>query len=279
MKKVIVIAFVSLLTNMKAQFTLEHIYPQASTFNVGGTFSQLMMIDFEVSGEQYVFLNRLAKNITIYNLNHSLVKTISLSSLPIGINSGEIDDIFYLSQHLFNSDTLVEFVYITDGEFPTQAKIYVYNEIGTILFSDTASMPIHVNVPLQQYPIYNTTAGTKMILSYASGDAKVWGLAGTLTTAIDRANTQLVNNGAAIGNAHPNPTANTTTIPYTLPQGTTKGELVFYNVQGVEVKRFKVDNTFNSLLISTTDIPAGTYYYNLQIGGDASATKKMVVVK
>jgi hypothetical protein len=63
------------------------------------------------------------------------------------------------------------------------------------------------------------------------------------------------------------------------PQGTTQGELVFYNVQGIEVKRFKVDNTFSSLLISTTDIAAGTYYYQMQINGDASATKKMVVVK
>ena len=157
-----------------------------------------------------------------------------------------------------------------------------------MLFHDTASPYILVNEPEQQYPIYNTSVGTKMILSYSNGQAKVFSLGGTLscsspcsatggnTTGL-RGASPTNNNG--LGNAYPNPTANTTTIPYTLPQGTTQGELVFYNIQGVEVKRFRVDNTFSTLLISTTDIAAGIYYYNLQIGGDASATKKMVVVK
>jgi len=115
-----------------------------------------------------------------------------------------------------------------------------------------------------------------MILSYSYGYAKVFDLGGTLSTAVDRVN-HPANTG--LGNAYPNPTANTTTIPYTLPQGTNQGELVFYNVQGIEVKRFKVDNTFSTLLISTTDIPSGTYYYQLLINGNASAAKKMVVVK
>jgi type IX secretion system substrate protein len=273
MKKILLIALIAFVTNAKAQFTLEHDYPSASTY----AGNQLMMINFEVSGDQYVFINRGAKNITIYSMSHALVKTISLASLPIGIGSGTIDDVLYLSQHLFNSDTLIEFVYVKDGDSPTQSQVFVYNESGTILFSDSAGMPIRNNIPTQQYPIYNTPSnGTKMILSYPNGHAKVWGLAGTLTTAIDRVNHTA---SLGLGNAYPNPTANTITIPYTLPQGTTQGELVFYDVQGVAVKRFKVDNTFSTLLISTTDIPSGTYYYQLLINGNASAAKKMVVVK
>ncbi|HEX7413468.1 MAG TPA: T9SS type A sorting domain-containing protein, partial [Bacteroidia bacterium] len=156
----------------------------------------------------------------------------------------------------------------------------IYNEDGILLFSDTGAAQIMPNEPLQQYPIYNTTSnGTIMILSYRNWQAKVFSLAGTLTTAIDRANAQLVSNGASVANPRPNPTNNTTTIEYTLPQGTNQAELVFYSIQGIEVKRFKVDNTFSSLLISTADIAAGTYYYNLQVGGNASGSKKMVVVK
>ncbi|HEX7415356.1 MAG TPA: T9SS type A sorting domain-containing protein [Bacteroidia bacterium] len=80
-------------------------------------------------------------------------------------------------------------------------------------------------------------------------------------------------------NVYPNPASNVTTIDYNLPDGANQGDIVFYNLQGLEVKRYKVDKAFSSLLISTNDIAAGTYFYQLQIGGNASAAKKMVVVK
>jgi hypothetical protein len=235
-----------------------------------------MVVNFEVSGYQYVKLNKVAKAISIYNMSHTLVQTISLTSFPLNVNN-TMGTVLYLSQHLFNTDSLIEFMYVYTNTLGTgTGSTIIGNQNGVVLFSDTGAPAVNPTYAMQQYPIYNTPVGTKMILSYASGDAKVWGLAGTLTTAVDRVN-HTTNTG--LGNAYPNPTASTTTIPYALPQGTNQGQLVFYNVQGVEVKRFTVDNTFNSLLISTTDIPAGTYYYNLQLNGDASATKKMVVVK
>ncbi len=55
-------------------------------------------------------------------------------------------------------------------------------------------------------------------------------------------------------NAYPNPTSNSTTIDYNLPDGVNQGEIVFFNLQGIEIKRFKVDKTFTSLFISTNDI-------------------------
>jgi hypothetical protein len=50
-------------------------------------------------------------------------------------------------------------------------------------------------------------------------------------------------------------------------------------MQGKEIKRFKVDKTFDHLLISTSDIPAGTYFFQLQTSNQNSAGKKMVVIK
>ena len=275
MKKILFLILVAFTLNAKAQVVFEHAYDSASTISSGGTLNQLMLINFEVSGYQYVKINQWDKSISIYDINHSLLKTISVAGFP---STTYQSDILYLSETLFNTDSKKEFMY----SFHNGSSNYytgIYNEDGTLIFSDTGLAAIRTSVPLQQYPIYNTPNGTKMILSYRNGQAKVFGLAGTLTTAVDRANTQLANNGAMLANARPNPTANTTTIDYTLPQDTNQGELVFYNTQGTEVKRFKVDNTFNSLLISTTDIAAGTYYYNLQISGNPSAAKKMVVVK
>ncbi len=72
---------------------------------------------------------------------------------------------------------------------------------------------------------------------------------------------------SGISNAYPNPNNGSTKIDYILPNGVNEGEVVFYNLMGNEVKRFKVDRTFNTLLISTKDIAAGTYYYQLQTEG------------
>ena len=238
--------------------------------------SQLMVINFEASGEKYVNVNRLGNNISIYNImNHALEKTISIANVPVG--SGGVSDILYLSEHLFNTDNKIEFM--TSCTSCSNGDTYytgIYNEDGTLLFSDTAFPAVRPNFPLQQYPIYNTSNGTIMILSYRNGQAKVFGLAGTLTTAIYRNSHAFAGN---MGNAYPNPTASASTIPYTLPQGSNSGEVVFYNTSGSEVKRFKVDNTFNDLQITTSDIPAGTYYYQLQVAGNASGAKKLVVVK
>ena len=209
-------------------------------------------------------------------MNHVLVKTISLVGLPSSINGINYKNVLYLSQQLFNTDNKIEFMYCVPTSGTAGFYTGIYNEDGTLLFSDTGNVAIFPNVPLQQYPIYNTPNGTKMILSYSNGHAKVFGLGGTLSTAIEQKSHAFV---STMGNAYPNPTNSTTTIVYALPKGTMQGEVVFYNTQGTEVKRFKVDNTFNSLLISTTDIPAGTYYYQLQTGGNASGSKKLVVIK
>lgn len=82
-----------------------------------------------------------------------------------------------------------------------------------------------------------------------------------------------------LGNAFPNPTHNSTTIDYVLPTEVGEGEIVFFDMGGKEIRRFRVDHTFTSLLISTVDIPAGTYLYHLRVAGDASAAKRMVVIR
>lgn len=267
MKKILFLILISLITNSKAQVVFEHRYDSAGAAALA---SQLMIINFEVSGQQYVKVNEWGKLISIYNLNHSLVKNISYAGFPQSANNEST--ILYLSQLLFNTDSLIEFMYIAGNPAATS----IYSENGVLIFTDPGVPSININVPENQYPIYNTSLGTKMILSYADGHSNVFGLSGTLTTAIDRTSHSFTAN---IGNAYPNPTNQSTTIEYKLPDNINHGEIIFYDLQGTEIKRFKVDKTFNSLLISTSDIPAGTYYYQMQTSGNASAGKKLVVIK
>ena len=50
MKKLICIVFIVFAINTKAQVTFEHKYDTASTFPSPAEYSQLMIINFEVSG-------------------------------------------------------------------------------------------------------------------------------------------------------------------------------------------------------------------------------------
>ena len=295
MKKILLIAFVAFIMNAKAQITLEHTYDSSSVWNTcSGNYEQLSIINFEVSGYQYVKVNTCGKTISVYDMNHTLVKTISMSGFPTNPPYNTLGDVLYITESLFNVDAKKEFMYcynFTDTHGNGQNVTNIYNEDATLLFSDTSSPLIRPNFEQQQYPIYNTPNGTKMILSRTNGQAKVFSLPGTLpcnapcisgsasNSNISGFKNVNSSNDNLLSNPYPNPTANTTTINYNLPKGINQGEIVFYNIQGVEVKRFKVDNTFSTLLISTTDISAGTYYYQSLINGNTSASKKMVVIK
>ncbi len=280
MKKILLLALLAFGMNVKAQITLEHKYDSASALGNGATQSnQLMVINFELSGERYLKINRMSKRISIYNLNHALIKTINCSGFPVNSN-GLLGDFLYFSEQLFDLDSSIKFMYVYGG-YGIPASTNIYKDNGTIIFSDTGAPSIRVNEPLQQYPIYNTTQGTKMILSYSNGQAWVFSIPGNLTTAINDANNNLISaqNLGKISNPYPNPTNNTTNIDYTLPPGINEGEIVFYNLQGAEVKRFKVDKTFSTLLVSTADIAAGTYLYQLVTSMQCTEGKKMVVIK
>ena len=119
-----------------------------------------------------------------------------------------------------------------------------------------------------------------MILSYHNGHAKVFSLPGTLSTAIAEANGQLIQmQSGQLSNLYPNPSNGTVTLQYQLPKGEPEGELVLYNMQCAEVKRYKVDNTFKDILLDNTQLAAGTYFYQLQTKNGSVGTKKMVIIK
>jgi len=287
MKNLIFIILLTFSININAQITLEHTYDNASTLysNLNLYYDQLMIINFEVSGERYVRINRNGKTIDIYAMNHSLQKTINCSSFPLSMGGTPyFGDVLYLSENLFATDSKIEFMYCyqySDSSTGGYAMFAtnIYNEDGLILFSDTGAAAVHLNIPMQQFPIYNTSNGTKMILSYRYGQAKVFSLPGTLSQSIQEANNVLIVGQSSVSNPYPNPTNNTTQIDYIFPPGVNEGEIVFYDLQGMEVKRFKVDKTFSTLLISTSDLAAGTYYYQLQTSLQNSGGKKMVLIK
>ena len=281
MKNLILIALFAFSFNAGAQIILEQDYDSAASYATGepSVINQLMIVKFEESGDRYVKINRLGKCINIYDITHVLIKTIDFSGFPMN-SIGSMGEVLYLSEHLFNLDSKIEFIYgFSDGD-SSNTLTNIYNEDGALIFSSNGAPMIKGNIPQQQLPIYNTINGAKMILSYPNGHAKVFSLPGTLSTAIAEANYQLIQaQEGQFKNLYPNPSNGKVTLQYQLPKEEQQGEIVLYNIQGAEVKRYKVDNTFNDILIDNSQLQAGTYFYQLQTGKGAVGIKKMVVVK
>jgi len=187
MKLKLPLIFLLLLLGVKlqAQFALENTYPGTSSFSYSGNSQQLYIIKLEVDGEKYVHIDRINKNLNFYNLNHSFWKTISFAS-TIDLNpSANVQGILYISQHLFDLDDEIEFLY-SDMNGPGMVVTQIVDENGTVLFTANNCAPVVlIYVPQGQVPIYNTPVGTKMILSCTDSSSKVYGLPGVLSALIN----------------------------------------------------------------------------------------------
>ncbi len=77
MKKTLLIALIAFVTTAKAQITLEATYDTASYY--------LYIVNLEIDGDKYIKLQQGDSGkrfIYLYNLNHSLWKTIDCNSFP-----------------------------------------------------------------------------------------------------------------------------------------------------------------------------------------------------
>ena len=261
MKKLITILAISIATiTANAQITLESSYT-----------SMPKVIHLSSSGYKYCVIGDTTR---LYNLNHSLWKTINLV-IPAGW--GGVFDYISVSDMLFNSDTLVEVLYLTNTNYQV-ARTYVINETGSILFQLGSSYGYFPQI---------TNDGTNFkLVAYDSVSSKynVYGLPGTLpcdlcggTVGIPVHNSD--GSKEMISNPYPNPTNDKTTINYELPEGINQGKIAFYDIMGNYVKGFMVDRTFKDLQISNADLAAGTYYYQLQTSKGMSGGKKLMVIK
>ncbi|MEO5673840.1 MAG: hypothetical protein ABIQ74_04270, partial [Chitinophagales bacterium] len=248
MKKASLFLIIHLLAKTSfAQITLEHTFDSAGYFFNPTIYQQLYVVNLEVDSQKFVFVDRKDKVLRLYNLDYSIWKTISFVAATDVNPLVDAMGILYISQHLFNTDDQIEFLY-ADQNQTISAVTQIINEDGSISFTANNQIPaVFLNVPQVQRPIYNTTAGTKMILSGVNndGNAYVYGLPGVLETGMLITNTTL--NSMNLSVPYPNPTSDETRIDFQLPRGIEKGQIIFYDIMGNEVKRFVVDRTFDYL--------------------------------
>ncbi|MBI4931197.1 MAG: T9SS type A sorting domain-containing protein [Bacteroidetes bacterium] len=82
-----------------------------------------------------------------------------------------------------------------------------------------------------------------------------------------------------LGDNIPNPFNNTTTIPYTLPDGIEKAFINIYDITGKLISAYEVSSINNKLTISSGDMENGVYLYKLESNGQTFGSRKMIIIK
>ncbi len=227
-------------------------------------------------GIKYYFVDEDNHEINLYNLDHSLFRSVS-----IVIDSTEIYSISYFSESLFNTDSKFEYVKTT---CVTSHLCYlrVYNEDQELLLSLDSLRLSWSSSSLGA--IVNTSEGTKMRLKHYDESNYIYSLPGHLAcydcdVIIENIGEIQSSNKTSLSEPFPNPSIDYVRINYQLLEHEKKGELILYDINGIELKRYQVDKTFDHLMISTQDLPVGTYFYNLHTSRGISRGKKLIVIK
>jgi hypothetical protein len=260
----IVTLFACLASGSQAQINLDHTYTGVSA----------AYINLPVAGYKYYVMDVANKQCRLYNNDHSLWKTINLS-IPANYF---LCDTQFVTEDLFNTDNLIEMLYVSYN-YNTTLAYYTYdtrivNENGTILYS----------MPGAGYSfIYPAESGSKLfvwVYNYSLSPYTVNTLVYSIPGQVNTAMTEAIENSKSIEpGAFPNPSIGVVTIPYSLPSNVNQAELKLFSVNGTLVKSFTIDHSFNSIQVQISELPAGLYVYRIDSKAYRSDAFKLLVSK
>lgn len=267
-----------LLSSVSGQISLDTYIPS----------STISLIKLHNSGYKYKEYNATLNKIILYNLDNSIYKTISIPTQSIVPNK-----VGYISENLFDTDNDIEYfvMYQVISSPPTLSYVYIYNEDGTVLFykdsvSIIQSYLNNVNVFENADIIYFDGQGVKMKLQLTNGTTAIYSLPGSIpcNPCVDNIISDFISKDHSLKEDMglkiiPNPSSSEMKIYYQLPANESFGEIIIFNLQGMEMKRFNVGNSFEFITISTSDFVSGTYLCSIESNNRIIATKKMFVVK
>jgi hypothetical protein len=260
----------------KAQLTYETTYSGSAvnqnhrgfiaSCRLNESSTKYLTAEYDVTGEgMYNLVYRL------YNLDHSLYRTLEMiTDTMVGGYPFPIS----IQENLFNLDATIEVAY-RRYRGPVLSSFKIVDENGNLIFErDSLS---------SRNPTFiGTEVGTKMVLeigeansSYISNRKEVYALGGV------RLNIPKPDDGTGVEMMvlSPNPSTEFARLTYSLPAGVAQAEVVLYNNQGWEVKRFVVDGTFSDLLVSNAELRAGTYHYCMMVNGNVVGSKSAIVIR
>lgn len=262
MKTIFLATLIALTSTLSfGQITLEHTYGSAS--NPAWIFATKLS-----TGYKYCWVSKATNTLKIYNLDHSLFKEITFNPPS---NNYYVD---FVSDKLFDMNNKIEFMISSEYDNYTQ----IINEDGTIISNLQGQVPFSTTSDFGPGPIINTADGTKMLLA-TSDQANdqisyVYSLPGSLPTALLTPNENKYNI-----NLYPNPASDFIKINYSLPANVKIAKVDVFDMNGKIVKTYKVDKTFNDILIDTNDLSSGTYICKISSNKQEISETKFVITK
>ena len=262
MKYLLTAAFLLGSMMLLAQPVFEHTYSHSAT-----------MCQLENLGEIYYEMDVINKQCNIYDMNHSLLK-----SIPLPVAAGYyLADIQYVSENLFNSDMLVELVYIYSMYVPTETSYYytfeskLINENGTVLLTLPGVGFTQVVETSGQHLKFMAYEYNYSVIPYRT-NTHVYSLPDQST----KSASQIID-PVGLGNAYPNPAGQQVHIPFTMPEGVSSGMLVISDLNGKQVLNYPLTPSSDHVLIPTRTFTPGTYIYYLDTDLGRSEGKKIVI--
>ena len=262
MKPIFTFVILLVTSALLAQPVFEHTYDESAT-----------ICQLENLGEIYYSMDVVNKRCLIYDMDHSLLKSIPLPTLE----GYYLADIQHVSETLFNEDNLLELVYIFSKYVPTATSYYytfearLINEQGTIILS----------LPGVGYTeVLETADHGKKFLAYEYDYSvipyrtytHVYGLPESATKSVDRQNEQ------PEAYAWPNPSSSQVHIPVALPDGINTGSLVITDMGGHGLLTYPITSADNRVLLPARQFSPGTYLYHVVAGGSIiSEPRKMII--
>lgn len=80
-----------------------------------------------------------------------------------------------------------------------------------------------------------------------------------------------------ISNPYPNPAVNQTTFKYTFPENTINAKFVLNDLLGSKVMETNINNQQGTIVINTTDLKDGMYFYSFYDNKKIIQSKKLIV--
>jgi hypothetical protein len=278
--KIFIALLFAFVVKTNAQISLLQTYP----VNAGYLPCNFQSVYLEHSGFKFVFLH--SDSLTFYNMNLSLFKDVIIpGNLPAGAFN-----VYCISEGLFDTDTLhIDYMITPVSCCPDSVMIYKDN--GVVVFKEDSADFVQaggMQGPLF-FPIMVTDSGTYMEITTMNNSSDIatqlYKLPGHVPCVPGCSSNYFASTHPISENTnramsiYPNPAVSYTNIYYTLPPGTNEGELVLYDLAGRILKKYTVTSQIDHLRLTTSDISAGTYFYQLSVNGSGIATKKIVVVK
>ena len=263
MKKILFTAiFFTLFFALNAQVTLDKKYDYSAS-----------VVKLETLGYKYYLMDVPNSQCRIYNLDHSVYKTINCA-VP---NNFYLADINYISENLFDNDAGIELVY-TYYKYNTAQVYYEYeskiiNEDGSeILPAIEGAQYIYVNKTDEN--IYKLFA---YCFDYSVFPEKVWTNIYSLPGAPVVSAYLQKNEPNILLNAFPNPASQNVKVAYSLPKNIDAGKLYLIDNNGRPINQFVIDNHTDFLSLDISQFSSGVYHYFIEYENTRTPSKKLVI--